>query len=307
MAGRFFSVPFAFSGDRTVTPLPTQLDGSVSYTQGFTFDYERPNTDPDYKPVPRDGMNGLLFDITEAVGIIQRQGFADWTADAAPYAINSVVRHNNVVWRSTITNNSDTPGATSAWVDTAQPTHGFASFITVGVTNWPVPDFMQSGAVKPKVKVISGGGGGGRSSTSGQGSGGGGGGGVSEGIVDLTGVTSVSITVGAGGIGAIAPGQGGSGGSSSFGAFMSATGGEGGLTTNGGSSGMGNDGTLNIGLGCGGSGSGAEGGGGGGPGQRANQNAGDGNPALRTGGGGSGARFGGNGGNGFRGQVIVEW
>lgn len=128
MAGRFFGVPFALSGDRDVTPDALQLDGSVSFTDGFGFDYERPainpltgQPDPLYKPIPRAGMNGLFHDITEAVGIIQKQGFADWTADASPYSVDAWVRHSDQVWRSVVNNNTDEPGPTvETWLPAAQ-------------------------------------------------------------------------------------------------------------------------------------------------------------------------------------------
>lgn len=115
MAGRYFGIPFATSGDKIVVPDATQPDGSVSFTQGFGFDYERANTDPDYKPVPRDGTNGLFHDITEATGIMQKQGVADWTVDAQPYQINALVRHNDVVWRSLVATNNVEPVEGASW------------------------------------------------------------------------------------------------------------------------------------------------------------------------------------------------
>lgn len=115
MAGRFFGIPFATTGDRVVVPDAVQPDGSVSFSTGFGFDYERPNADPTYKPVPRQGTNGLFHDVTEAIGIIQRQGYADFTTSAQPYSINSMVRHDGIVWRSLITNNSVTPIEGASW------------------------------------------------------------------------------------------------------------------------------------------------------------------------------------------------
>lgn len=116
MAGRYFGIPFAATGDKTTTPDAVQPDGSVSYAEGFGFDYERPNTDPAYKPVPRDGMNGLFYDITEAVGIIQGQGYADWSAQAAPYNAAATVVHGGEVWISAIGNNSSEPGIDTNWL-----------------------------------------------------------------------------------------------------------------------------------------------------------------------------------------------
>lgn len=117
MAGKYFGIPFALSGDRTAIPDAAQPDGSVSFTQGFTLDYELENTDPDYKPVPREETNALYYDITEAIGIVQKQGFADWTVSAAPYPVNAFVRHNDIVWRNTVAGNSAEPGTDATWAD----------------------------------------------------------------------------------------------------------------------------------------------------------------------------------------------
>lgn len=122
MAGKLFKVPFAVNGDRTATPDALQPNGSMSYAEGFGFDYERPAIDPNtgqpdplYKPVPREGTNGLYYDITLALGIIQAQGFADWDAAGRPYSIQAAVRHLGQNWISNIANNNDTPGAGSSW------------------------------------------------------------------------------------------------------------------------------------------------------------------------------------------------
>lgn len=118
---RFFDVPFALNGDKTTIPDGLQLDGSVSYEEGFGFDYERPaidpltgQPDPLYKPVPREGMNALFADVTEAVGVMQAQGFADWTLDGAPYAVASVVRHVNQVWQAQVPTSGE-PGVSPDW------------------------------------------------------------------------------------------------------------------------------------------------------------------------------------------------
>lgn len=113
---RIFKVPFATQGDKVAVPDDLQQDGSVSFNQGWGFDYERPNTDPSYKPIARDSMNGLLHDITEAIGDIQRQGYADWSADAAPYAAKATVMHTGSVWISAINNNESEPGSDTNWL-----------------------------------------------------------------------------------------------------------------------------------------------------------------------------------------------
>lgn len=60
----FIQVPFATSGDKTVVPIPTQSDGSVSYTTGFGPDYELGPSDPAKKDVPRNQTNQLFNDLS---------------------------------------------------------------------------------------------------------------------------------------------------------------------------------------------------------------------------------------------------
>jgi len=186
---------------------------------------------------------------------------------------------------------------------------GLIVFADAGIHTFSVPAVLRAGRRQPKVTVIGGGGGGGRSSAAGVGSSGGGGGGVAEKRCNLTGVTSVTVTVGGGGAGKTGVGGSGStGGTSSFGAYSSADGGQGGLpTTAGASSGKGFGGDFNSGLGCGHSNAGADGGPAGGPGSRASQIDGPGSNGAVPGAGGSGARSGYDGGSGASGAVKIEW
>lgn len=80
-----------------------------------------------------------------------------------------------------------------------------------------------------RVRVWGAGGGGGNTATSGQAAGGGCGGGYAEGYLDASEITSLPVTVGAGGssVDAKITSPGGTGGSSSFGEIVSATGGTG--------------------------------------------------------------------------------
>ncbi|MCL8309007.1 hypothetical protein M9Y57_29530, partial [Pseudomonas putida] len=188
---------------------------------------------------------------------------------------------------------------------------GLVVFSAAGVSTYTVPAVLRSGRRVAKVTVIGAGGGGGRSGTAGVGSGGGGG--VAKARCNLAGVTSVSVTVGAKGLGAtVNNGQGTTGGTSSFGGFASATGGVGGAgnSTNqnaGGNTGVGVGGDILSGLGTGSNSFGSDGGIGGGPGFRAQQSAIPGIPASMAGGGGSGAQSAQSGGNGADGEVTLEW
>lgn len=118
----YFRVPFAASGDILPIPEDAQGDGSVSYTEGFGFDYERnPATDPAAKRIPRDQTNELYRAITEAIGQYQRFGFPEWITsadnDGAPYAYaeGSTVRYDDgstiKVYGSLIDANTAVPGS----------------------------------------------------------------------------------------------------------------------------------------------------------------------------------------------------
>lgn len=204
-------------------------------------------------------------------------------------------------------------GAQPVWTEIStrdqSPFAGVRAYASPGVFTWNVP----VGVKKAWVTVIGGGGGGGRSGTSGIGSGGGGGGGLSQKLVDLSGVSSIAVTVGAGGLGASVAGEAGeTGGASSFGVLLSATGGVGGMGANNvgangpGTSGSGSGGDFNSGLGVGHPSYGAYGGSGGGHGSRATQGPSSGTQGG-TGGGGSGSSFGFNGGPGGAGNVMIQW
>lgn len=195
-------------------------------------------------------------------------------------------------------------------------------FSTAGVTAWTVPDVLKNGR-RCEVEVIGAGGSGGRTGGGAAGGGGGGGGGISKSILDLTGVSTVSVTIGLGGAGVTSgsgDATGATGGASSFGAYLSATGGSGGGFPSGGAGGVGSGGQFNS-----SSGSGTPGvsipalntvvsGMGGGPGAQGQTSSVsyNGNHGLAAGGGGSGAAVPTAGGLGFSGAgrngiVIVRW
>lgn len=183
-------------------------------------------------------------------------------------------------------------------------------------TTWTVPSILKSGIKKAKVTVISGGGGAGKGTTSSQGGGGGGGGAKAVKVLDLTGVSTVTVAVGNGGAGtSTTGGSGNAGGTSTFGAFMTCTGGLGGSGVGGGESGgvsgTATGGDINEGLGDGSDAVGTVSqGDGGGPGSRAG--AGASFPGAQTGrgyggGGGGCTSAASTSGAGRQGIVIVEW
>lgn len=124
-------------------------------------------------------------------------------------------------------------------------THGIQGLqVFTGDGTWSKP----SGVRYIKVQVQAGSGGG-----SGHGEGGGAGG-YSERFLDVTGISSVAVTIGGGGGGTYYAGAGGNGNASSFGPYCSASGGHGANRQNqhsGGVSGVGSGGNLNLHMGGG--------------------------------------------------------
>lgn len=115
-------VPFADNGDRVDVPVTQQDNGSVSYSQGYTPNYELdPLTDPSARRVERTSMNQLFFDITSALREIQVNGVSTWiTAEdnaGAPFSYGSgaLVGHNGDAWLSLQSANTDEPGTSVKW------------------------------------------------------------------------------------------------------------------------------------------------------------------------------------------------
>jgi hypothetical protein len=118
-SARFFDIPFATDGDVLAIPDAPQMDGSVSYTEGFTENYEEDLlTDPSALPIPRDQFNQLMNDITLAIQQYQVDGFfyyqSGWT-----YDVYAIVRYNSGsgdnLYQSLIDSNTDLPTVTSSW------------------------------------------------------------------------------------------------------------------------------------------------------------------------------------------------
>lgn len=113
-----------------------------------------------------------------------------------------------------------------------------------------------SGVTKVKVTVVGGGGGGGAvGAAASTGGGGGGAGGASVKFIDVSAISSETVTIGAGGTAGSGSTHGGAGGTSSFGSHCSATGGTGGFSATAASSigggiqgdgGLGAGGDINI-------------------------------------------------------------
>jgi hypothetical protein len=121
---------------------------------------------------------------------------------------------------------------------------------TTGTSTFAIP----SGITKLHVRLVASGGGGDSCSANGSGGGGGGGGGYSEEYVDVTGTSTVQVYVGAA-VGAETNGERTTFGTIGF-HFLTATGGSLASTADGGNSGTGTGGDINLQTGIGGDGSG---------------------------------------------------
>ncbi|WP_143706509.1 hypothetical protein [Xenorhabdus innexi] len=115
---KIFKVPFAEQGNRVSIPDEAPSDGAVSYAQGYGEAYGRDqNEDPTARDIEREKMNGIFHDITGAVGEIQTFGAAQWSAEAPPYPLRTLVYHKQKLWQSRIENNKEEPKAGNAWVE----------------------------------------------------------------------------------------------------------------------------------------------------------------------------------------------
>ena len=134
---KVFKTPFAAQGDRTAVPVETQADGSVSYTQGYGYDYERDQaTDPAAKDIEREKMNALFHDVTEATGEMQQFGSANWSEDGKPYPIRSQVYYSERTWQSRIKNNNEEPGKGSGWIEFKADVNPVDMLYPVGIVTW---------------------------------------------------------------------------------------------------------------------------------------------------------------------------
>lgn len=147
---KIFKIPFATQGDRTAVPDEVQADGSLSYTQGYGYDYERDQaTDPAAKDIEREKMNSIFHDITGAVGEIQAFGMPVWAEEGKPYALRSIVYHNKKAWQSKIENNNTEPAAGTAWTELkADMTAGDVGAYTKGEADQkfqPLGNYLPAG------------------------------------------------------------------------------------------------------------------------------------------------------------------
>ena len=126
MKQKFYKTPFAENGDKAEIAEKTTSDGTVSYQEGWSVDYQRDmEIDKNAKAVERDVMNGILNDITSNIRQYQTMAFPEFITsednDGTPflYTAGTVVsyRQNETEdfknYVSLVDNNNSTPGEDS--------------------------------------------------------------------------------------------------------------------------------------------------------------------------------------------------
>lgn len=141
---KFLRIPFATSGDKAAISFPVDAGGAVSYSEGYTFDYQRAASDPAVKNIERDKMNGLFFDITTALRELQSQGVPDFITSALnggtaySYSANAVVTYSGDLYLSLAAANTALPSDPTKWALLPTPARiqneAYSSDATVGGT-----------------------------------------------------------------------------------------------------------------------------------------------------------------------------
>lgn len=147
---KYIQVPFAAGGARESVPVSTQVDGSVSFTEGYGEDYSRSRaTDPDARNIERPKYNQILFETQEGLQQYQQTGTPEFitTADnggvAFQYAKGARVRYNNgtttETYVSKINTNTALPTDATYWAvagtGAVDSVNGFTGAVTLTTTN----------------------------------------------------------------------------------------------------------------------------------------------------------------------------
>jgi hypothetical protein len=127
---KFFRIPFATSGDVAPVDDPAELNGEVSYTQGYGPDYalDPEGGDTNRKRIERPEYNQILLSVTTALQELQSFGIPDFITTALndgvpyPYDIGATVfqSFDNRIYRNTVAANSGIPPG-FGWLDITTP------------------------------------------------------------------------------------------------------------------------------------------------------------------------------------------
>lgn len=150
MINGYFDTPFGIDGELVVIPDGVQVDGSVSYTQGWTVNYTLPSSNPSYKFMPWGQFNQLFYDITSATQYLQQNdapAFITTTMNGgSPYSYPKYARVNlaGVNYISLQNSNTDTPPS-SKWAISFGAVSGTFNIGHVAVFNDTVGTLVDGG------------------------------------------------------------------------------------------------------------------------------------------------------------------
>lgn len=133
MRQHYYIEPFGIGGTFTpAIPNATDPSGFVSYTTGFTLDYQRDLlTDPLAKSPTYVNFNALLHDATGAIQDLQQNGSAEWISNADNggtafvYRFGAIVRYSGsgnppfITYINVADNNTAVPGTDATWLNLA--------------------------------------------------------------------------------------------------------------------------------------------------------------------------------------------
>jgi hypothetical protein len=124
----YFNTPFAISGDTVTIPQPVQVDGSISYTQGYGPDYQLTLGTTGALPPLRTEFNELMFNVTSAIQQLQQFGTPQFITAAQnlgvpyPYALNAKVLQTDGNVYQSLTNSNTTTPPSSSWINVSKMT-----------------------------------------------------------------------------------------------------------------------------------------------------------------------------------------
>lgn len=151
MAGKFFRIPWANTGDKTAIPDDTQPDGKVSYSEGFGPDYQKDQTvDPTADDVPRPETNELYAQLTENIQQWQTLGVYDFITPAMndgvpfPYDKWATVVLGGEIFQSIIDANITSP-PDSSWFNVSQLTSAITQVFGAATVTTPANTALFTG------------------------------------------------------------------------------------------------------------------------------------------------------------------
>ena len=119
---RIYKTPFAATGDREALADLDPGTGKVSLPSGWTPDYEKENDDPNYRPVGRQELNGILHEITASLGEMQIYGVATWRPLVGGWPAGARVAQTGGIgaWYNTVEGNTSDPNdGGTGWIEIA--------------------------------------------------------------------------------------------------------------------------------------------------------------------------------------------